>query len=250
MFNLDRQDVLDRAEQKGINKIINPGIDINSSKYAIELSKKFKSIYVAVGLHPNSSVINDGFITDIRHLATNPRVVAIGEIGLDYYRDTNSKKTQREIFELQLELASELSLPVIIHNRQADEDISVILSAWHDDLKKKREKVSKFPGVLHSFSSSIDIAFNIIERNFFIGISGIVTYKNAKNIHKVVEEIPIENIIIETDAPFLPPHPYRGQRNEPQFLILVAEKIAQIKNISIEDIALTTSKNAEKLFMW
>jgi TatD DNase family protein len=192
--------------------------------------------------------VSNDYILQLKELSHQSKVVAIGEIGLDYYRDVLPRKEQRKMFFNQLQLAKDLGYPVIIHNRQATEDIMDILSEWCAELIKSDMELANTPGVLHSFSSDLDIAIQAIEMNFFIGISGTVTFKNAHELHHIVNEIPLSKILIETDAPFLTPHPHRGERNEPANVTFVGQKIAQIKNISINEVADVICENAEKIF--
>lgn len=249
-FDRDRLATLERAWQAGVKKILNLGIDVNSSLNAMRLAEASETVYAAVGIHPNSDDINNNKLKQIKRLAKYPIVVAIGEIGLDYYREYNDHAVQKKIFKQQLDIAAELELPVIVHNRQADMDVEMFLMEWHEQLSSEKSPLSERPGVLHSFSSSYDFAQKMIERNFFIGISGPITYNNGVNIRELVKAIPLEKVLIETDAPFLTPHPYRGKRNEPAYVIYVGQKIAELHALSVVEIATITSKNAGKLFNW
>ena len=247
-YNDDRSDVIKRAEESCVKKIINPGISWESSKAAVELAEKYPSVYSAIGIHPNNTAVSNDYMLQLKELSHKSKVVAIGEIGLDYFRDVLPRKEQRKLFLNQLQLAKELGYPVIIHNRQAAEDIMDILSDWCAELLKSNLELANTPGVLHSFSSDLDVAIQAIEMNFFIGISGTVTFKNANELHSIVNEIPLNHMLIETDAPFLTPHPHRGKRNEPANVIFIGQKIAQIKNISFNEVADVTCENAEKIF--
>jgi TatD DNase family protein len=250
-FDTDRLQVVERARDTGIIKILIPGIDIESSKSAIRYSQSFPDIYLAVGVHPNSGVtwLKDT-VAKLRSMASQAKVVAIGEIGLDYYRDYTPHDTQRKIFLQQLELAAELKLPVIIHNRNATQDIMAILLDWYPGIKKSNSRLKQFPGVMHSFSANLDDAIKLIELNFKIGITGPVTFKNAKELQSIVVNLPLESLILETDSPYLTPQPYRGQRNEPANVRIVAEKIADLKQAPIEVVAQVTTESADQLFDW
>lgn len=251
IFDDDREDVLKRARDAGVVIILNPGIDLKSSKKCIKLAESHSNMYAAVGVHPNHSIDwRDDSIDRLREMADHPKVVAIGEIGLDYYRDKASREHQRRIFIEQLRLAAQLNLPVIIHNRQAMSDLRSIINDWQAQLVDEQNPLADHPGVLHSYSGTSDDAQSAIERNFMIGITGPVTFNNAQELRDVVATIPIDRLLIETDAPFLTPHPNRGKRNEPAFVRLVAEKISELFSMHYEDIATKTTANASNLFHW
>jgi TatD DNase family protein len=250
-FDKDRKKVLNRAVNAGVYRILNPGIDLQSSRKGIRISETVKEVYSAVGVHPNCGLTwNSDSLSELRSLTDNRKVVAIGEIGLDYYRDRTPKDIQRDIFQQQLNLAADVGLPVIIHNRNASEDVMIILSSWVSKLRKKASSLICRPGVLHSFSENLDFAQEAIGIGFFIGISGPVTYKNASNMRETVRKISPERLLIETDSPFLTPHPRRGQRNEPRLVELVAKKISECIGLPFPEITKFTSENAEKLFSW
>jgi TatD DNase family protein len=190
-------------------------------------------------------------------MAAHPKVVAVGEIGLDYYRDRAPRALQQEVFGLQLELAVELDLPVVIHTRDAGEqdraatrDILAMLSEWIQGLKAQGSPLVDRPGVLHSYSSGAGFASQVFELGFMIGITGPVTFRKADELRQVVAEAPLERLLVETDAPFLTPHPYRGKRNEPAHVRYVVQKIAEIHNLPFEKVAQITSAGAERLFHW
>lgn len=250
-FDEDRAAVLERARQAGLRKILNPGIDLTTSQAVVELAEAHAEVYAAVGVHPNEGANWDNAtLSSVRSLATSQKVVAIGEIGLDYYRDRVSPQVQKRIFQMQLELAGELELPVVIHNRQAGKDVMNLLENWCLQLAHNSPGLAARPGVLHSFSEDFSLAQRAAELNFFIGITGPVTFKNAPVLEKVVAEMPPSVLLIETDAPFLTPHPHRGQRNEPAYVRFIAEKIAAIKSMTPDTIAAKTSENADRLFNW
>jgi TatD DNase family protein len=257
-FNDDRPDTLSRARQKGLFRILNPGVDLESSREAVRLSENYSEVYAAVGVHPNEAgTWNSTALDELRHLATSPKVVAIGEIGLDYYRNRSSKEEQRKILIMQLGLALELKLPVIIHtrnisteDRKATADILDILVEWMSEIQTKANGKFFHPGVMHSFSDNTEAAIRATEINMLVGISGVITFHNARELQRVVSLLPIDALVIETDTPFLTPHPFRGKRNEPANVYLIAEKIAQLKNMSLVEVAEITTENAERLFRW
>lgn len=250
-FNKDRADIINKAHQAGITRILNPGIDLESSRGAIKLAEAHPEIFAAVGVHPNDALgFHENAITELRVLAKNPKVVAIGEIGLDYYRDRAPISLQHHILIEQLQLASELNLPVVIHSRNANADIIQILADWYTQLIKKGSILVTRPGVLHSFSGDEKMAQQALERNFFIGITGPITFLNTHDLQHLVANLPLESLLVETDAPFLTPHPHRGQRNEPVYVKLVVEKIAALHNKPFPFVAETIRQNAVRLFNW
>jgi TatD DNase family protein len=250
-FDADRSEVLDRSVQMGVDRILVPGVDLASSQKSLELAKSEKMIYSAVGIHPNDALKWDrNSLDELRFLAAHPKVVAVGEIGLDYFRDRAPRELQRMVFREQLKLAKEQNLPVVIHNRQAGLDLLSILREWHSDLKDSGSILADRPGVLHSFSEDVKFANEAIKSNYFVGFSGPVTFQNSQVLQDVVASISLEKILIETDAPFLTPHPYRGKRNEPSYVRLVADKIAELQNTTLTIVAQETTANAKQLFLW
>ena len=251
VFDVDRADIIRRAKEADVIRIINPGVDIATSKLALKLSEVFPEVFAAIGIHPNEietfEVLKNG---ELISLLSNPKVVAVGEIGLDYYWNKSPKDLQRKAFEFQLKMASEAGLPVIIHNREATQDIKSILSSWAVELNANYPNLVKYPGVLHSFSGKIEDALQVVELGFLIGITGPVTFKKAIELQNLVTVIPLESLLVETDAPFLTPHPMRGKRNEPSYVKFTAEKIAELRGISYEQVAEVTTKNAFRLFRW
>lgn len=248
-FGTDQPDIIEQARQTGIAAIINPGIDIATSQEAVALSVKYEFIYAAVGVHPHEAKDwNDETHTVLDNLAIEKKVVAIGEIGLDYYRDRAPRNAQIRAMETQLAIAAEKQLPVIIHNRDADLDVMDILETWQKELINSGSPLAERPGVLHSFAGNLKMAERAIEANFFLGINGIVTFKNAVNIQELVKDLPLDHLLVETDAPFLAPHPHRGSRNEPSFVRHTAMKIAELKQRSFVEIAKITTMNAQLLF--
>ena len=250
-FDQDRSQVLARAWEAGITRVLNPGIDLESSRAAIDLAEANDQIFAAVGVHPNSALAwNENTMAEMEVLARNPKVVAIGEIGLDYYRDRAPRDLQKQVFLMQLDLAASLQLPVVIHNRQSMWDMVKILVEWQARLVVEGLPLAEQPGVLHSYSDEVEPALRAIEHNFFIGFTGPVTFTNARDLQRVAATLPIEQVLIETDAPFLAPHPFRGKRNEPARVLLVAEKIAELKKQPFNTIARVTTENAARLFHW
>ncbi|MCB9451933.1 MAG: TatD family hydrolase [Anaerolineaceae bacterium] len=245
-YNEDREAVIARAAEAGVTRIINPAIDIKSSQKIIPLAQANPGIYAAVGIHPNSTAdFVPEMMAELETLAQEAKVVAIGEIGLDYYRDESPKAIQAEAFRAQLALAARLELPVIIHNREASEDVIEILEAWSQDLP---ESLKERPGVLHSFSAPESVAERALAAGFYIGITGPVTYKNADTLRHIAAAAPLDRLLVETDGPFLPPMPYRGKRNEPAYIPHIVERLAALKQISLEEMGQATTENAERLF--
>ena len=250
-FDHDRGQVVVKARENGIIRILNPGIDIETSKTALKYSIEFPEVHVAIGVHPNSGLSwTLTTLSKLTQMAGEQKVVAIGEIGLDYYRNNTPREIQHSIFLQQLELAAELVLPVIIHNREASEDIFDIIQNWHYKLMKRGSKLADNPGVMHSYSGTLDMANELVALNFKIGIAGPVTFRNSKILQSVVSSMPLESLLIETDSPYLTPHPYRGNRNEPANVRIVAEKIAELKGYSFNKVANITTEEANNLFEW
>ncbi|MGI6772185.1 MAG: TatD family hydrolase [Acutalibacteraceae bacterium] len=236
-FNEDRDEILSSLPSKGISGVINCGTNLQTSEFSIELSEKFGFVYAAVGFHPHEvTEFDDASLLEVKRLAQNEKVVAIGEIGLDYYYDFSPREKQIEAFEKQLELAAELSLPVIIHNRDAHADTLEIL-------KKHRPK-----GVLHCFSGSAEMAQEIIKLGMYIGLGGAVTFKNAKKPLEVAAVVPDELLLIETDCPYMSPVPFRGKRCDSTMIPYTAEKIAEVRGTTAQDILNLTAENAKRLF--
>jgi len=239
-FDEDREELINSLYENGIETLLNPGADLNTSKAAVELANKYSFIYAAVGCHPHDSkFMNDDTMNIFRELAKNKKVIGIGEIGLDYYYDNSDRDTQRTWFREQIRLAKELDLPYIVHDRDAHEDVFKIM---------KEEHYSGTRGILHCYSSSVEMAREFVKLGFYISLGGPVTFKKAKTPKLVAKEIPLDRLLIETDCPYLTPEPFRGKRNEPKYVKYVAEEIAAIKEVSIDIIAEKTSENFRKLF--
>ncbi len=243
-FDEDREEVLRRARAAGVEIIVDPSTDLQSAGRVLALADAHPDVYAAVGVHPNDCRDCDGDTwAGLREMAGHRKVVAIGEIGLDYYRDRTPREAQWEALEAQLSVASELGLPVILHNRESEEDLLAILRSWIES-----GSAPEPPGVWHAFNLSMEWAEKIHELGFFLGLGGVVTFKNARGVHAMVRELPPEWAVLETDAPFLAPHPHRGKRNEPAYVALTAEAIARLKGASLEEVASVTTVNARKLF--
>lgn len=250
-FHTDLPAVLERARQNGIDRIVIPATDLDSCQRALKLANLHEGLYVAVGVHPNESAgWNSSRLNKLRDFAKDEKVVAIGEIGLDYYRDRSPRQDQLRAFSQQLELAAHLGLPVIVHNRQASTDLIPLLVEWHEKLQDEGNPVANAPGVLHSYSDELKYACNAIDAGFYIGVTGPVTFPNARDLRHVITRLPLERLLVETDAPFLTPVPHRGKRNEPAYVRFVAEEIARLHERQLDEVARITSQNAKVLFHW
>ncbi len=252
VYNEDREEVLIHAREHGIKRIVIPGIDLTTSQSAVEMAKTHPGlVFAAVGVHPNEgSDWNERSLENISLLIMHPWVVAIGEIGLDFYRDHTPRAEQIMIFKSQLDLARERNLPVIIHNRNSMDQIIPILTEWYNQMVKNPTGLEACPGIMHSFDGSVSEAMKLIGMNFMIGVSGPVTFKNAAAKQEVVAKIPIDHILTETDAPYLTPQPFRGRRNEPKNISYILEKIAQLHNLSLPVAAEQIESNAAQVFKW
>jgi TatD DNase family protein len=241
-FVEDQDDVIARAAAAGIGGIIVPATDLENCPEVIALAERYEMVYAAVGVHPNSSAgWQESWLDQLRQLARHEKVVAIGEIGLDYYWDKSPHDVQQRALAGQLALAAELNLPVILHNRESDADLLRLL---RESPLYGRDK----PGVLHSFSSDWPVAQAALEMGYYLGFTGPVTYKSADGLRAIAARVPLERLLVETDAPFLAPQKYRGKRNEPAYVALIAERIAALHNIALEAVAQQTTSNARSLF--
>ena len=239
-FTEDLDEVLQRAKEAEVENMVVVGFDRPTITRAMELVEQYDFLYASVGWHPVDAIdMTDEDLQWIEELSSHPKVVAIGEMGLDYHWDKSPKEIQKEVFRKQIRLAKKVKLPIVIHNREATQDIVEIL---------KEEEAGEVGGIMHCFSGSAETAKECVEMNFYISLGGPVTFKNAKKPKEVAMEIPMERLLIETDCPYLAPHPNRGKRNEPSYVKLVAEQIAEIKGISYEEVAKKTTENAKKLF--
>ncbi len=242
-FDVDREELLCSMKENGIGTIINVGSNLQGSKKTVELAEKYDFVYGAVGIHPSDiRDLNEETYQWLRKKAALKKIVAIGEIGLDYYweKEEEVQKAQRYWFERQMKLAEEVGLPVIIHSREAAEDTWKLM---------KRIHAEQIPGVIHCFSYSVEMAVEYVKMGYYIGIGGVVTFKNAKKVNEVAATVPLEKILLETDCPYLAPEPHRGSRNSSLNLSYVAKEIARIRQISLEEVVEVTRRNAEKLFL-
>lgn len=239
-FDIDRDLVIKRARLNGVSYILNPGADFDSSVKAVELAEKHDFIFAAVGVHPHDAETMDLMMREkLEEMAKNPVVKAIGEIGLDYYRDLSPRDIQIKWFTEQIRMAKRLSLPIIIHDRDANEDVFNILKA---------EKAFETGVLMHCYSGSKELAMQYVKLGAMISIAGPVTYKNARKTIEVVEAVPLDRLLIETDAPYLTPEPNRGKRNEPMFVKHTCQRMAIIKGITFEEMAEATLINAKNFF--
>ncbi|MEW6578091.1 MAG: TatD family hydrolase [Chloroflexota bacterium] len=242
-----RDEIIAEAAAGGVTRIINPGTDLERSRAAILLAETYPGVYAAAGVHPNSTAeFSAAHLDALRDLAAHPKVVAIGEIGLDYYWDDSPKDAQWTAFEAQLGLAAVLELPVIIHNRDASDDVLAVLAAWTAMLPAAlRDR----PGVLHSFSAPQSAAERGLALGFYLGFTGPVTFKNADDLCHIAARVPADRLLVETDGPFLTPHPYRGRRpNRPAYVRFIAERLAALRAVPYDDFATQTTANAARLF--
>jgi len=239
-FDRDRDILIRSLKDNGVELVINIGINLRTSIDSVNLANKYHNIYTSVGVHPHAAKeVTEATMEELEKLTENKKVIAIGETGLDFYYDNSPRDIQRKWFKEQLELAKKLDLPAIIHSREADQET-------YDIIKKSQD--GSLRGVMHCFSGDINMAEKYIDLGFHIALGGVVTFKNAEATKEVAKSIALEKLLIETDCPYLTPVPYRGKRNEPIFVRYVAEKIAEIKDISIDEVAEYTNRNTKELF--
>jgi TatD DNase family protein len=257
-FNADRDAVIARARESGLIRILVPGLNHRSSRDAVLLAEKYPDVYAAVGFHPTDlEEFSEKNFEQVREMAKHPKVVAIGEIGIDHYwvKESGKRAFQHEILKKQLAFAAEINKPVVVHMREendawsgdASQDLLQILEEWQSGL---RGPLAERPGVLHSFNGNLETAQRALALNFYIGVSGPITYKNAEEKRQIIRQLPLERMLIETDAPFLAPIPHRGGRNEPAYVRHIADKIGEIHSKSPAEIAAITTANAARLFGW
>jgi TatD DNase family protein len=258
-FDSDREAVLERAAQAGVGRILIPGISLTSSLAAVKLADNRRMLFAAVGVHPTEAAgVQPSTFDELKNIARHPKVKALGEIGLDYYWDSAPHDLQQGILRKQLALAAELSLPVVIHFREEGDansescasDLKMILEDWVAGLRNQGSPLISRTGVLHSFSGSLELARDAIQLGFYIGVSGPITYKNSQMRRELVAAMPLDRLLIETDAPFQTPDPHRGKRNEPAYVRLIADKIGLVHSATTGQVATATTANAHNLFAW
>ena len=239
VFDEDRDAVLRSLKEKGVGLVMNPGCSLENSLQAIDLANTYDFMYAAVGTHPDTAdEVDETVIARYRTLCQeNPKVKAIGEIGLDYYYETIPRDIQQRAFRLQMDLARELKLPVIVHERNA-----------HDDGMRIVKEYKDVTGVFHCYSGSAEMARQLVDMGWYIGFTGVLTFKNARKAVETAERIPLERIVLETDCPFMAPEPFRGKRNDPGDLYRMAQRLAEIRGISAEEVTAITTENAKKLY--
>jgi TatD DNase family protein len=236
-FDDDREAVVDQARKAGLVAIVEIGTNLESSRAAVALAEQHDFIYATVGVHPHDAkTVNQTALDELRALAHHPKVVAIGEIGLDYYRDLSPRPVQRQAFAHQLTLASELELPVVIHSRDAHDDVLAKLRDWDG------------VGVMHTYAAGPERLDDVMAMGFFIGLSGPVTFSTAGRLREVAKRVPLDRLLVETDCPYLTPEPHRGRRNEPAYVRHVAEAIGCLRGVSLEKVAQVTTENVARLF--
>lgn len=238
-FDEDRDQVVERARANGVTGIINIGADMASSRRSIGLADRYEGIYAAVGNHPHDAKdVQESDYDQLAEWVKQPKVVAIGEIGLDYHYDLSPRELQQQVFIRQLDVARQTGMPVIIHDREAHGDIMRLLKTEGKGLT----------GVLHCYSGSLEMAQEVLKLGFYISIAGPITFKNAAKLPEIAAAVPLERLLVETDCPYLTPHPYRGKRNEPAYVRLVAERVAELRNMELAAFAEATSNNVCQLF--
>ena len=238
-FHEDRENLIAGLPEKGVGLVMNPGCSLESSRNAVKLANQFDHVYAAVGSHPDvASEVNDTVLEEYRKLCKeNPKVKAIGEIGIDYHYEDIPREIQLRAFRMQMELAQELQLPVIVHEREAHEDGMAV--------------VKEFPqvrGVFHCYSGSAEMARQLVDLGWYIGFTGVLTFKNARKAVETAASIPLERIVLETDCPYMAPEPFRGKRNDPGYIYRMAEKLAEIRGLSVEEIQAITTENGKRLY--
>lgn len=245
-FNSDRDEVIRRAMDCGVTTIVTVGIDLQSSRQAIDLAGKYPGILAAVGIHPQESKgVKKKDVDELAEMALHPRVVAIGEMGLDFYRNYSPREAQPPVLQWELEVAQKTGLPIIVHCRQAQKEIQEVLATWCESYRLPEGKAR---GVIHCFNGDLKTAKLYIEMGFYISVGGYIGYPSAGELRNTIKRIPADKLVVETDCPFLPPQKYRGQRNEPVYTLITLGVLAEIKGVSEEEIADRTTQNAIRLF--
>jgi len=267
-FDADRDDVIERAIEAGVKQIVTVGVNLRSSRVAVAIAERYPSVYATVGVQPHDAEsVGPSVLQELRDLALHPQVIAIGEIGLDFYRDLAPRDAQCAAFEAQLKLATETDKPVVIHIRDkkgeigAYDEVLTILRTWlsnHPTVQSPNHPTTQPPGsppgVLHCFSGDLSIAQVALDLGFYLGVDGPVTYSNAKGLQSMIAQLPLDRLLLETDCPYLTPQPQRGPRNkpsprnEPAYLPYIVQKVAELKDVQVSYVARTTTANAERLF--
>lgn len=239
-YEKDRADVIQRALRQGVTRIITIGTDLDSSRQALSIAREYPNIRSTVGVHPHDAAsLQSDDLPRLLKLAQDPRVVAIGEAGLDYYRNLSPQEDQRNCFRMMIHLAREASLPLVVHDREAHQEILSIL---------KEEKAAEIGGIFHCFSGDWAMAKQCLDLNFYISITGAITFKKGSRLEEVILRAPIHYLLLETDCPYLTPHPFRGKRNEPAYLIYTAQEVARIRNLSLEELSGIIFENTFRAF--
>lgn len=248
IFDDDLNQVLDRSQKASVTNLLIPGVDLDSSRKAVDIATRIPGVYAAVGIHPHyADTWSEARIEEFRQIAASPTVVAIGEIGLDYYRNLSTPDAQRKALKDQLQLAEALELPVVVHSRDSADELLHFLITWSEDLPSSL--ISR-PGVLHAYSGDENNAHKALAAGFYIGVAGPVTYPTADLRREITAKLPMDRVLLETDSPYLPPQPHRGRRNEPAYVRYVAEEVSKIFGTSLESVAERTHLNATTLFGW
>lgn len=238
-FDADREAVLQGLKEKGVALVMNPGCSLESSRNAIALAEKYPFVYAAVGSHPDvADEVNEEVLEEYRKLCKlHPKVKAIGEIGIDYHYEDIPRDLQLKAFRMQMELAREVKLPVIVHEREAHEDGMAVVREFSD-----------VTGVFHCYSGSAEMAAQLVDKGWYIGFTGVITFKNTRKAIETIQRIPLERIVLETDCPYMAPEPFRGKRNDPGYMFRMAEKLAEVKGISVEEAQAVTMENGKRLY--
>lgn len=238
VFDEDRDALLQGLPKQGVGLVMNPGCSLENSRQAIAIAEKYPFVYAAVGTHPDTAdEVNEAVIEEYRRLCCHEKVKAIGEIGVDYYYETIPREVQLKAFRMQMELARETGLPVIIHERDA-----------HDDGMRMIKEFPDVTGVFHCYSGSAEMARQLVKMGWYIGFTGVLTFKNARKAVETAQAIPLERIVLETDCPFMAPEPFRGKRNHPGYLYRMAQRLAELRNLSVEEIENITTENGKRLY--
>ena len=241
-FDYDRENLIENLKEYGLDRVYNIGADLESSIASVELADKYEIIKAVIGVHPHAaSEYNQEVEDKLIELAKNENVRAIGEIGLDYYYDNSPRDIQVQVFKKQIELANKLKLPIVVHSREAAKETFDIISSY-----KEKYKDLKF--LIHCFSQSVEMMREYVKMDCYIALGGVVTFKNSKIPKEVAKEVPLENLLLETDCPYLAPEPMRGKRNEPMFIKYSAQKIAEIRGISLEELLKATDENTRRFY--